>query len=95
MNSDERPFFLAALALASITPICRALLRIADCGLRPGAPGADCLGEYLPGKKSVPARRDNPKSAMATAISHHDIDPPRRNVSLLPDSQVAHAGSPS
>jgi hypothetical protein len=91
MNSDERPFFLLALALASITPICRALLRIADCGLRI----ADCLGGYLPGKKSVPARRDNPKSAMATAISHHDIDPPRRNVSLLPDSQVAHAGSPS
>jgi len=67
MNSDERPFFLAALALASITPICRALLRIADCGLRI----ADCLGEYLPGKKSAIR---NPQSAMATAISHHDID---------------------
>ena len=40
---------------------------IADCGLRI----ADCLGEYLPGKESAIR---NPKSAMATAISHHDID---------------------
>jgi hypothetical protein len=55
---------------------------IADCGLRI----ADFLGEYLAGKKSAIR---NPQSAMVTAISHHDIDPPPRNVWLPAESQVA------
>ena len=82
MNSDERPFFLAALALASITPICRALLRIADCGLR--IVWANIF------------RERNPQSAIRNG--DRDLAPRHRcqdYVSLLPDSQVAHAGSPS
>jgi hypothetical protein len=83
---------MAALALPAAAghanPACRSFSEgrsqgfIADCGLRI----ADCLGEYLSGKESAIR---NPKSAMATAISHHDIDPPRRNASLLPENQVA------
>jgi hypothetical protein len=78
----EQHFFMAALALPAAAGHANSQGFIADCGLRI----ADCLGEYLSGKESAIR---NPKSAMATAISHHDIDPPRRNASLLPENQVA------
>jgi len=63
MNAEERHFFLSALGLASITPICGALLRIADCGLRI----ADCLVECLPGKES--AIRNLPADRQAEDLS--------------------------